>query len=132
MLFFTAAVGCAPIRNKIDQVTGRYMGGLQRASAKEKSTVVNYGIAESFDRVSGILIEMKATVVKVDVHNYAILAVISGGPMMEEETESTFEANTADVGIFFTEESPTQTKISIRCLSETIADYTAKNIFSKL
>lgn len=120
------------VRDTSDTIAGTYLKGLERNRENGTSRAVNYSIDEAFERTLNILVAMKAKVMRVQSQSYSILAVVSGGPMLDDSIDSTFDANAADVGIFFTEEGPQRTKISLSCLSTSILEYTANTIFSKL
>lgn len=131
-LFAITSVGCTLVRDISDNIAGTYLKGLERKRENEMSRVVNYSIDESFERTLNILLAMDAKIMKVESESYAILAVVSGGPMLEDSIDSTFEANTADVGIFFSAQEPQRTKISINCFSTSILEHAANEIFSKI
>ncbi len=128
-LFAIASVGCTLTRDISDNITGSYLKGLERDRESGVSRIVNYSIDESFERTINILLAMDAKIMKVESENYSILAVVSGGPMLEDSIDSTFDANTADVGIFFSAQGSQRTKISIRCFSASILEHAAKKIF---
>ena len=131
-LFAITCGGCALVRDTSDTIAGTYLKSLERNRENGTSRVVNYGIDEAFERTLNTLVAMKAKIMRVQSQSYSILAVVSGGPMLDDSIDSTFDANAADIGIFFSEEGPQRTKISISCLSTPILEYTVNNIFSKL
>lgn len=128
-LFAITSVGCTLTRDISDNITGSYLKGLERDRESGVSRIVNYSIDESFERTINILLAMDAKIMKVESENYSILAVVPGGPMLEDSIDSTFDANTADVGIFFSAQGSQRTKISISCFSTSILEHAAKKIF---
>lgn len=132
LLLTMTSVGCTLVRDTSANIAGSYLKGLERDRENGVSRVVNYSIDESFERTLNILLAMGAKIMKVESENYSILAVVSGGPMLEDSIDSTFDANSADVGIFFSAQGSQRTKISIRCFSTSILEYTTNKIFSKL
>lgn len=132
VLVAVTCAGCVVVRDTADNIAGTYLKGLERNHARGASRVVDYGVDESFERTLNILVAMNAKIMRVESHNYSILAVVSGGPMLEDAIDSDFDANTADVGIFFSEAGPQRTTITLRCLSTSILEYASDAIFSKL
>lgn len=132
VLFAITSVGCTLARDTFANIEGSYLKGLERDRENGMSRIVNYTIDESFERTINILLAMNAKIMKIESESYAILAVVSGGPMLEDSIDSTFDANSADVGIFFSAHESQRTKISISCFSASILEHTATTIFSRL
>ena len=133
LMGFFVLSGCVFVRNASDNIIGNYLNSLERCKESGKSRVVDYSVEDSFERVVHILDGMDADIMRVKRDDYSILALVSGGPLMDEDSvESTFGANSADVGIFFVKESPKKTRIYISCLSELVLERTADTIFSQL
>ncbi|MFH1621764.1 MAG: hypothetical protein ABIA97_01385 [Candidatus Omnitrophota bacterium] len=125
--------GCAIPKNIVESISGNYMGGLNSDKASSISQVCVYPIDECFEKALSILMgsELNASILKKNTKNYAILALVSRQSLLEE-TESTFEANSADVGIFLAKVGPGTTKVEVRSWSSVMADYTAKKLFAGL
>jgi len=124
--------GCVIVENVSDNIAGTYVKTLERNKENGASKVVNYSIGESFERVVHILDKMGVEIMKVNSKDYSIFAVASGGKLIEDSIDSTFQANTADVGIFFVEEEKNKTKIYISCFSSLVLERTADEVFSQL
>lgn len=124
--------GCSVFKNITDSVAGRYMGRLERETKNVKSQVFDCGIGDCFDKIIDILETMQAKILKLDIYNYSILALVSRFGMEEESGETIFDTNNADVGIFLSEASPGKTKVKISCLSSVFLDYSSQKIFSEL
>ena len=127
--------GCAIAKNITEGVVGDYIGNLERSRANGKSQTFDYKIDECFNRVSSILNYEKsnAEILKIDINNKSILAVVSRATLHgEDNSDNVFDMNTADVGIFFTKEGESKTKVEVCSLSSLFVDHTAEIIFSKL
>ena len=135
VIFFivTSLCGCAIFSNVAGSIAGNYMKGLERARASGKSKVFNYEIDECFDKVLAILDSdaIDAIVLKIDRRNYKILTSVSR-PILQDVDESIFYANNADVGLFFTQEEQSKTRLEIVSLSSLFVEHTAEKVFAKL
>ena len=125
--------GCAIPKNIVESISGNYMGGLKSDKASSISQVCVYPIDECFERVLSILegSVLNASILKKNKQSYSILALVSQQSLLEE-IDSTFEANSADVGIFLTKVGPGTSKVEIRSWSSIITNYTAKKLFAEL
>jgi len=125
--------GCAIPKNIVESISGNYMGGLKGDKASSISQVYVYSIDECFEKVLSILegSVLKASILKKNKKSYSILALVSQQSSLEE-IDSTFEANSADVGIFMTKVGPGTTKVEIKSWSSIISNYTAKKLFAEL
>jgi hypothetical protein len=132
-LIASVCIGCALPRKVVENISGNYMGGLNSEEAKTASQVCLYGLDECFDKVLAILQgdAIDATILKIDRRNYAILALVSTGSTVEE-TESLFDANSTDIGIYLTKIGPETTRVEVRSLSSVFTDYTAGKLFPEL
>lgn len=134
-IFFVIIIsGCTIIRNISENISGNYLDGLKKnSSAISKTQVFDYKIDDCFIKVLNIFEtgKISSKILKVDIHNYSILAMVSGGPMLDE-ADSIFDANSADVGIFLSEESSSKTKVDIRSFSSLFTERTAKMLFQEL
>lgn len=130
---FLLSSGCAFLREPVSMVKGTSLQSLKERRDDGVCKTVPYALHDSFERVIAILSEMEAEILRVDSTSYAILALVSGGPLMEEETvESVFDANTADVGVFFSEKEAQQTEITVSCFSASVRKRVSEAIFSQL
>ena len=121
------------MREPVNMVRGTSLQSLKERRDDGVRKTVPYALHDSFERVIAILLEMEAEILKVDSTSYAVLALVPGGPPMEEETvESVFDANTADVGVFFSEKEAQQTEITVSCFSSSVRKRVSEAIFSQL
>ena len=130
----TIISGCTIIRNISENISGNYADGIKKNSvAISKSQVFDYKIDDCFLKVLNIFEtgQINSKILKVDIYNYSILALVSRGKMLEE-VDTIFDANSADVAIFLSEESSGKTKVDIRSFSSLFAEYTAEILFEKL
>ena len=132
ILFTLGICGCGIFKNITDSVTGRYIKGLEQQTEKAKSQIFDYGITDCFGKITHILEDMQAKILKIDIYKYSILASVSREGMEEEDDDIVFDTNNVDVGIFLTEEGPDKTRVKISCLSSVFLDYSSQAIFSKL
>lgn len=130
-LFVFAICGCTFIKDVSNNISGSSLKGLERKKENSISQVFDCEISDCFDRVVNILGDMHCEILKIDVEKYSILSLVWAGEMFEQ-VDSIYEANRADVGIFFTEEEPGKTKVEINSFSTFFIEYTAKRIFSRL
>ena len=129
----TNLCGCSILSGISRGIAGHYMGGLEEARENGIAKVFNYNIDECFDKVLAILDSeaIDAIVLKIDRRNYKILASVSR-PLLQDVDESTFYANNADVGLFFTQEEQSKTRLEIASLSSLFVEHTAEKIFAEL
>ena len=129
LLLIILIYGCSTIKGIGESIVGTYMGGLEKARANGKAEVFDYTIGDCFDKILIILDDIDAKVIKMDIHNYKILAVIYRAVEIEDVDS---DVNTADVGFFLTQGERGGTKVEISCFSSVFLKYVSDTMFSKL
>lgn len=135
LVFFAilAFSGCSILKGTTDSIAGNYMDGLEKTRKNSTSQIFDYGIAECFGKVLAMLRgqAINAKILKVDIYKYAILVSVSR-PSMQESTDSKFDGNNVDVGIFLSETGQGKTEVRVNSFSSPFRDYTAKMVFEEL